>query len=338
MVDEKGLDAEYANWTTTGKIRALLAAHAGGDKRLAAEADNILERWILTAANSVNPAALYPPLTLAHPACTKMMIELQDKKLAPNHAGAVQLMKKVLEITTVKAAPGAAALPVCGKTLEWRGFALAATPRMSALVKDHGCTATLRAAMRYEATIGGGQSWGLTRSHADELYEVFGVRLEGFASPFNARFYGKPGASFCSLFPDTDAVFGSRGSFFDTDLLAVKGHAQVNPPFVEALLTAAADKVLAALAIAKTAARDFRVFFLVPAWHDTPAHKKLGRSAYLVARGDLQRNKYLFELPNGETIVARVDCIYFMLASQGVPAGIAEAAKEMFARLNTGAS
>lgn len=52
-----------------------------------------------------------------------------------------------------------------------------------------------------------------------------GVTMECFASPLNCRY-----AAFCSAFPDTDAAFGSVGSFFH--FRPHTGAFQANPPFV----------------------------------------------------------------------------------------------------------
>jgi hypothetical protein len=50
-----------------------------------------------------------------------------------------------------------------------------------------------------------------------------GVSVECFASPLNCHL-----PAFCSAFPDTDAAFGSLGSFFD--FFPTEGSFQVNPP------------------------------------------------------------------------------------------------------------
>ena len=47
-----------------------------------------------------------------------------------------------------------------------------------------------------------------------------------FASPFNHFLI-----PYCSAFPDTDACFGSCGSFFD--FFPTEGSFMANPPFVE---------------------------------------------------------------------------------------------------------
>ena len=64
---------------------------------------------------------------------------------------------------------------------------------------------------------------------ASQLYAQFGVACDAFANPINATH-----ATFFSLFPDVDACFGSRGSFFSAPEAlppseAIAAH--VNPPF-----------------------------------------------------------------------------------------------------------
>ncbi|KAK7576030.1 hypothetical protein V9T40_012316 [Parthenolecanium corni] len=61
------------------------------------------------------------------------------------------------------------------------------------------------------------------------LNRCFGVTFECFASPLNCYF-----RQFCSAFPDTDAYFGSRGVL--SDLKAVSGSFQANPPYCEELM------------------------------------------------------------------------------------------------------
>lgn len=67
------------------------------------------------------------------------------------------------------------------------------------------------------------------------VYDMFydwGVRNEGFASPFNARLLGKQDAGFFSVFPDIDAALGSRGSFFSARHSDYSGAWSLDPPFL----------------------------------------------------------------------------------------------------------
>ena len=76
----------------------------------------------------------------------------------------------------------------------------------------------------------------------DHFYK-WGVRNEGFASPFNARLLGKPQGHFYSLFRDTDAVFGSEGSIFETTRENHNGAWSLDPPFIPEIMRNAVDLI-----------------------------------------------------------------------------------------------
>lgn len=68
----------------------------------------------------------------------------------------------------------------------------------------------------------------------DELQRCFSTQLECFASPMNCRW-----PRFCSMFPDTDAPFGSRGDFFQ--FCPKGGSFEANPPFDRAFVSSMAS-------------------------------------------------------------------------------------------------
>jgi Phosphorylated CTD interacting factor 1 WW domain len=81
-----------------------------------------------------------------------------------------------------------------------------------------------------------------------EVFEVlrdqFDCRLECFASPLNCRY-----PRFCSMFADTDAPFGSLGSF--CAFRPQSGSFQANPPFDEHFVERMAEHMFALLGAAK---------------------------------------------------------------------------------------
>ena len=204
-------------------------------------------------------------------------------------------------------APGAAAAGATTPTIEFEQPIDAAT---ETLVRIGSCAAAAAVAVRYAALAPAGQQWGLPRAHVDFLYREWGVLTEAFASPLNSRLLGLPGACFCSLFLDTDAVFGSAGDFFACD--ALPGAWVVNPPFVEALLTAAAHKCLAALAGPSPPPA---VFFVGPDWRDAEFHRLLSASALCAAKLTLEPGNYYYESPDGARVPTRARSAYFALAS-----------------------
>lgn len=90
------------------------------------------------------------------------------------------------------------------------------------------------------------------------LKEELGVGCEVFASPLNCYF-----STYFSAFPDVDAPFGSRGSFFDVGLLP-EGSYEVGPPYTEEVMELTARKLLAQLQHPEAGALSFVLF--VPDW------------------------------------------------------------------------
>jgi len=107
--------------------------------------------------------------------------------------------------------------------------------------------------LRYDALEGAGLQSAIPSSVFDYLNLRFGCNFECFASPFNCWLEEQEeesvsssndsssssmvqGGNFGSVFADTDALFGSRGSFFGMDFVKMTvgedgGCFQANPPF-----------------------------------------------------------------------------------------------------------
>lgn len=131
----------------------------------------------------------------------------------------------------------------------------------------------------------------------EQLADVFAISAEAFASPLNAQL-----PQFGSLFPDTDAPFGSLGSFFDIHfgggadagaggaaaepgLRGVKGtapvaalkasacHVEVNPPFDTTLLRHMEAHLLACLQHARDAAQSVLFLVVLPSHDLTDAER-----------------------------------------------------------------
>ena len=87
---------------------------------------------------------------------------------------------------------------------------------------------------RYNALLGHGMQCALPEHVFQTLHEHTQTNFECFASPLNCRY-----SSYCSAFPDTDGIFGSKGSFFD--FYPTSGSYEVNPPFIESIMVASVD-------------------------------------------------------------------------------------------------
>ena len=203
-----------------------------------------------------------------------------------------------------------------GQIAVWAGdseaFAVKDTPRIHLLARVGGVRAAALVAVRYAALLPAGQHWRVPPKHIDFIYDKFGIRNEGFASPFNSSLLGKPNAKFCSLFPDTDEVFGSLGSFFSANLGRGGGWA-VNPPYTEKLLDSAAAKILDFLPQAPKT----WFFYVMPDWTDSAAYSMITSSRFLRAAIYLEPGTYAYYDYRDRPIPIAIPSHYFCLGGCG---------------------
>lgn len=123
---------------------------------------------------------------------------------------------------------------------------------------------------RYEALSGHGYQAALCEAGFRALRSAMAVDFECFASPLNCH-YGPH----CSAFPDTDAPFGSLGSFFQ--FRPTSGSFEANPPFVPEVMSAMVGHMETLLARA-SGPLSFTV--IIPAWEEVLAWKQLTGSNF----------------------------------------------------------
>jgi hypothetical protein len=173
---------------------------------------------------------------------------------------------------------------------------------------------------RYETFSGntGGIQGAVPHYVFDALDGELAVRSECFASPLNCHF-----PSFCSAFPDTDAPFGSRGSFFE--FAPLSGCFEANPPFVNATMLAMAKRLSTLLTAAEEAGGALLFFVIVPSWTDAYFFSLLADSRFLRARQSLvkKQHEYIDGLQHRAertTWGANVDSTFFVLATAAAAA------------------
>ncbi|CAE8603869.1 unnamed protein product [Polarella glacialis] len=129
--------------------------------------------------------------------------------------------------------------------------------------------------LRYKTLRGHGFQAAVGRPVWQALQQRLALGCECFASPLNAFL-----PAFGSAFPDVDAPFGSRGSFFQFRPLS--GSFAANPPFVHSIMDAMADHLtdlLQASASKGDHALSFAVF--VPGWRECAGFAALAASPFL---------------------------------------------------------
>ena len=141
--------------------------------------------------------------------------------------------------------------------------------RIEALEKRGSLEEIITMILRYQCMVARGNHWNIPLKFYKYLYENEGVRIEGFSSPLNSQLMllGDD-VQFCSLFPDTDKVFGSIGSFFDLDEPEA---ISVSPPYTEKLINECIIKSLEW--------KNTRLYYNVPMWTDMPGYDMLDKTA-----------------------------------------------------------
>ena len=225
------------------------------DKGWKYEQCNIVERWLVSMSNDMwpyeDPVFNFRKLDPAYPATIKMKAEYKEKGIRKNPIRLIEIAQEFLRSAPDLNTP----IPELDKI-----------PREDVL-KPYGEEAYVRMRWRYKSIIGNGQQLAIPQKVFDYLYGLYNITLEAFATPINSLILGK--GRFCSLFPDTDAVYGSVGNFFGHDLDGESIYA--NPPFIEDVLNRLVDVLLGR--------RDYKVALIViPSWTDARFYSKLVKS------------------------------------------------------------
>jgi len=139
-----------------------------------------------------------------------------------------------------------------------------------------------RMLLRYDSMLcKTGQFWGLPPKTWKLYMEKYKVKYEGFACPLNFTL-----PQFFSLFPDTDSVFGSKGSFLTSIL--TPGIYAINPPYVESIMLEMSRKVLALL----EEQGETTCFILLPNWTDAPSIISLMTSKFCIEKIVLEKGEH----------------------------------------------
>lgn len=185
---------------------------------------------------------------------------------------------------------------------------------------EHTALCLLRYAAHLHTTA---QHWGRKLEFFKFMAEKIGIYNEAFASPLNSRalLLGKPEYRFCSLYPDTDAVFGSMGSFFDQEHLAGEKPGDyigwmINPPFTEKILEDIRDMVIKSLE--KAISNDSNIIIALgwSDWTDMDAYRDLHLSPYKAREFYQDKYNYHYKTLSGQILEANFANIYFFFTNR----------------------
>jgi hypothetical protein len=130
---------------------------------------------------------------------------------------------------------------------------------------------------------------------------------------------------FCSLFPDTDGIYGSLGNFFQCSQLLGK-NIFCNPPYIESLMQQMTERIIFVCNSIDTLDVKIRFFIVVPQWTDALYYNQLLSSKYLKYTMSFEKGKYYF-MSDNEKIRAFYDTRLFVMSVGYENVGYADLAR-----------
>ena len=169
--------------------------------------------------------------------------------------------------------------------------------------------------LRYSIFDTSSQQWSIGIDLYETISDLFDISFETFASPLNFNMY-----RFCSIFKDTDSIFGSVGSFYNLKcenliLQNIKG-VFFNPPYLPILMKKCSANCLTLLDEMNKNKFDFTIFSFLPNWNDADYIQSLIKSKYMVDYKIVNKGNYILqEKDRGKLITGTFDLLVIVLNS-----------------------
>jgi len=176
----------------------------------------------------------------------------------------------------------------------------------------------VRMLLRYSIFDMSSQQWSIGDNLYEDISEIFNISFEMFASPLNFNMN-----MFCSIFYDTDHIFGSVGSFYSLDVekLLIQNIKGVffNPPYLPLLMNNCTIQCLNILDKMNKLGVDFTIVSFLPNWDDADYIKNFICSKYTVDSRIVNKGNYiLHEKDKGKLINGTFDLLVIVLNSMKV--------------------
>lgn len=174
----------------------------------------------------------------------------------------------------------------------------------------------LRMVLRYAIFDLSNQQWSIGISLYEEIAVQMEIEFEMFASPLNFNMN-----MFCSLFLDTDKIFGSVGSFYNLNvdkLLNMGLHGVFyNPPYLPLLMSTTTHMCLALLDKLHSIGKDFTIVSFLPNWSDADYIQTFLASRYTLFQRMIPKGQYvLHEKDKGKLIKGTFDLLFIVMNSK----------------------
>ena len=173
----------------------------------------------------------------------------------------------------------------------------------------------VRMLLRYAIFDMSNQQWSIGKNLYNDISETFNISFEMFASPLNFNMN-----MFCSIFLDTDRMFGSLGSFYNLTVEKmlnqnIKG-VFFNPPYLPILMSNCTKQCINILDEMATLNVDFTIVSFLPNWSDADYIRSFLASKYVVIYKVVNKGAYvLHEKDKGKIINGTFDLLVIVLNS-----------------------
>ena len=174
----------------------------------------------------------------------------------------------------------------------------------------------IRMILRYSIFDISNQQWSICINLYENISYLFDIGFEMFASPLNFNMN-----MFCSIFLDTDKIFGSVGSFYNLSLERllnqnIKG-VFFNPPYLPILMNHTTKMCLHLLEKMDNINVDFTIISFLPNWADADYIQLFLQSKYLVVYKAVSKGDYiLHEKDKGKLIRGTFELLVIVMNSK----------------------
>ena len=186
----------------------------------------------------------------------------------------------------------------------------------------------VRMLLRYAIFDMSNQQWSIGKNLYDDISETFNISFEMFASPLNFNMN-----MFCSIFLDTDRMFGSLGSFYNLTVERmlnqnIKG-VFFNPPYLPILMSNCTKQCINILDEMAKLNVDFTIVSFLPNWSDADYIRSFLASKYVVIHKVVNKGAYvLHEKDKGKIINGTFDLLVIVLNSMHLKWGVMNTRKK----------
>jgi hypothetical protein len=330
-----------------GITTALEKLYKTNNKHKKYEYINCLERWVLSLA--MDFGIMYHNTNANDPVNRKLVLELIDKKIPVLMTSILSTVKKNLSLRSPVVLQNNTR-PFMDKTTNNQGWIvnikiknapnvlikIPMSKQRYDILQSYEKEPLTRMFLRYSTLINNGQQWALPHAQFKHLAEHYGINHEGFASPLNSGLLSlNTNGKFCSIFKDTDEVFGSIGSFFDqtmyTDPVDLIGlgklnieekekvkepispkHWVLNPPFIISVMGRTTDKILREMKAASDLKVEVMVVYILPSWTDFDGYIKIQNSKFLKYVQHMGKRNHFYEHMGNKKIVNSKSTIFVL--------------------------